>query len=82
MPIMTICDFALGFQFEPKARGWMHSVISLDDLMMQFFSLQRQRTDYDPEHVGESLAAGWELGELLLTFNANGDTSSDGGEGP
>ncbi|XP_044488047.1 DDB1- and CUL4-associated factor 8-like [Mangifera indica] len=69
-------------QFEPKARGWMHSVISLDDLMMQLFSLQRQRTDYDPEHVGESLAADRELRELLLTFNANGDTSSDAGEGP
>ncbi|KAJ0011280.1 hypothetical protein Pint_34218 [Pistacia integerrima] len=67
-------------QFKPKARGWMHHVSSPEDLMMQLFSLQRRRTDPDPERVGENSAAGQELLELMLTFSANSGGSSDDGE--
>ncbi|XP_031268614.1 DDB1- and CUL4-associated factor 8 isoform X2 [Pistacia vera] len=67
-------------QFKPKARGWMHHVSSPEDLMMQLFSLQRRRTDPDPERVGENSAAGQELLELILTFSANSGGSSDDGE--
>lgn len=46
--------------------------------MLQLFSLQRQRTS--SEGSGENSAAGRELLDLILTFNANSDGSSDGGE--
>ncbi|KAJ4715934.1 DDB1- and CUL4-associated factor 8-like [Melia azedarach] len=61
-----------------KARGWMHHVFSPEDLMLQLFSLQRQRTEQ--ERNGEDSAAGRELLELILTFNTNSDRSSDDGD--
>lgn len=76
--IMMICDFAICVQFTPKARGWMHHVFSPEDLMLQLFSLQRQRTEQ--ERNGEDSAAGRELLELILTFNTNSDRSSDDGD--
>lgn len=75
-PIMMTSNFAICVQFKPKAAGWMHHLISPEDLMMQLFSLQRQRTT--PERNDENSAAGREILELMLTFNANSDGSSDG----
>ncbi|KAJ7978660.1 DDB1- and CUL4-associated factor 8-like [Quillaja saponaria] len=60
---------------KPKARGWMYRMSSPQDLMLQLFSLQRQRTS--PEHSGENSTADQELLELILTFNANSDGSDD-----
>ncbi|XP_059647429.1 uncharacterized protein LOC132293816 isoform X2 [Cornus florida] len=65
-------------KLRPKARGWMYRMASPQDLMLQLFSLQRRRTS--PEREGENSAAGRELLELILTFNANSDISSDEGE--
>ncbi|XP_015893276.1 uncharacterized protein LOC107427406 isoform X3 [Ziziphus jujuba] len=63
---------------KPKARGWMYHLSSPQDLMLQLFSLQRRRTS--PERGGEEdSAAGRELLELILTYNANSDGSSDDG---
>ncbi|KAF2302156.1 hypothetical protein GH714_033088 [Hevea brasiliensis] len=64
-------------KLKPKARGWMYQVASPEDLMLQLFSMQRQRTI--PEQNGESSAAGRELLELILTFNGNSD-SDDGAD--
>ncbi|EEF41096.1 DDB1- and CUL4-associated factor 8 isoform X2 [Ricinus communis] len=64
-------------RLKPKARGWMYRIASPQDLMLQLFSLQRWRTS--PERIEESSAAGRELLELMLTFNANSD-SDDGGD--
>ncbi|GLT75290.1 hypothetical protein SLA2020_470260 [Shorea laevis] len=67
-------------QFKPKARsrGWMFQLASPEDLMLQLFSLQRQRSNQ--EDNGENSAAGRELLDLIMAFNANSDTSSDEGE--
>ncbi|KAA8535962.1 hypothetical protein F0562_028440 [Nyssa sinensis] len=62
-------------KLRPKARGWMyHRMSSPQDLMLQLFSFQRQRTS--PDGDGENSAAGGELLDLILTFNANSDGSS------
>ncbi|XP_012077700.1 DDB1- and CUL4-associated factor 8 isoform X1 [Jatropha curcas] len=63
-------------QLKPKARSWMYRAASPQDLMLQLFSLQRRRTN--PEHDEESSAAGRELLELILTFNANSDSDNGG----
>ncbi|KAF5449031.1 hypothetical protein F2P56_029521 [Juglans regia] len=60
---------------KPKARGWMYRIASPDDLMLQLFSLQRQRTS--PGRSGETSDARRELLDLIMTFNANSDASSD-----
>ncbi|GLU02690.1 hypothetical protein SLE2022_199310 [Rubroshorea leprosula] len=67
-------------QFKPKARsrGWMFRLASPEDLMLQLFSLQRHRSNQ--EDNGENSAAGRELLDLILAFNANSDASSDEGE--
>lgn len=44
---------------------------------MQLFSLRRRRTS--PEHGGDNSAAGRELLEIILTYNATSDASSDDG---
>uniref|UniRef100_A0A2P2JMI5 DDB1-and CUL4-associated factor 8 isoform X1 n=2 Tax=Rhizophora mucronata TaxID=61149 RepID=A0A2P2JMI5_RHIMU len=62
---------------KPKARGWMCPVASPQDLMLQLFSLQRRRTS--PEHNEESSTFGHELLQLMYTFNATSDISSDDG---
>ncbi|KAJ7967117.1 DDB1- and CUL4-associated factor 8-like [Quillaja saponaria] len=62
---------------KPKARGWMYRISSPQDLMLQLYSLQRRGTS--PESDGENSAAGQELLELILTFNANSDGSDDDG---
>ncbi|KAK3006549.1 hypothetical protein RJ639_017704 [Escallonia herrerae] len=68
-------------KLKPKARGWMYHMASPEDLMWQLVSLRRPRTS--PEHGGESLSAGRELLEFLLTYGANSDGSSeDGGDRP
>ncbi|KAK2974306.1 hypothetical protein RJ640_026867 [Escallonia rubra] len=68
-------------KLKPKARAWMYHMASPEDLMWQLVSLQRPRTI--PEHGGESLSAGRELLEFLLTYGANSDGSSeDGGDRP
>ncbi|KAI9180564.1 hypothetical protein LWI28_006091 [Acer negundo] len=64
-------------QFKPKARGWMYQAFSPQDLMLQLFSLQRRRTN--PESNGENSAAGRELVDLIMTFDANSDESADEG---
>ncbi|KAF9676196.1 hypothetical protein SADUNF_Sadunf09G0113100 [Salix dunnii] len=64
-------------QRKPKARGWMHRLASPEDLMLQLFSLQRQRTS--PESVVQNSVMDTELLELILSFNANSDVSSDDG---
>ncbi|KAK8360425.1 hypothetical protein V6Z11_A04G165600 [Gossypium hirsutum] len=65
-------------QFKPKPRGWMYRLTTPQDLMLHLFS--RQRREASPERNGEnSSAASRELLELILTFNANSDASSDGG---
>lgn len=53
----------------------MYRIASPDDLMLQLFSLQRQRTN--PGRSGETSDARRELLDLILTFNANSDASSD-----
>ncbi|PON45041.1 WD repeat containing protein [Parasponia andersonii] len=63
---------------KPKAKSWMYHVSTPQDLMLQLFSMQRRRTS--SEGSGENSAAGRELLDLILTFNANSDGSSDGGE--
>ncbi|XP_054786503.1 uncharacterized protein LOC129292861 isoform X3 [Prosopis cineraria] len=60
---------------KPKARGWMYRIGSPHDLMLQLLSLPRQRTS--TERDGENSAAGQQLLELILTFNANSDGSDD-----
>ncbi|XVF45586.1 hypothetical protein PTKIN_Ptkin02bG0218000 [Pterospermum kingtungense] len=63
-------------QFKPKPRGWMYRVTTPQDLMLHLFSLQRRGSS--PEQNAEnSSVAGRELLELMLTFNANSDASSD-----
>ncbi|KAF8405472.1 hypothetical protein HHK36_010378 [Tetracentron sinense] len=62
-------------QLKHKGRGWMYRASSSQDLMLQLFSLQRQRTG--PERYGEDMAASRELLDLMLAFNTNGDVSSD-----
>ena len=59
----------------------MYRVTTPQDLMLHLFSLQRQGSS--PEQNGEnSSVASRELRELMLTFNANSDASSDdGGDG-
>ncbi|KAH8498063.1 hypothetical protein H0E87_017111 [Populus deltoides] len=64
-------------QVKPKARGWMYRLASPEDLMLQLFSLQRQRTS--PESVVQNSVMDSELLELILSFNANSDVSSDDG---
>ena len=66
-----------GFQLRPNARGWLHYMVSPQDLMLQLFSLQRQGTS--PDRNGENSSAGRDLLELILTFDANNDGSSDEG---
>ncbi|KAJ4851545.1 hypothetical protein Tsubulata_019460 [Turnera subulata] len=48
---------------------------SPNDLMLQLFSLQRRRTS--PDRAEGSSAAGQELVELIMSFNANSDVSTD-----
>lgn len=56
----------------------MYRLTTPQDLMLHLFS--RQRREASPERNGEnSSAASRELLELILTFNANSDASSDGG---
>ncbi|XP_055815493.1 uncharacterized protein LOC129885290 isoform X2 [Solanum dulcamara] len=62
----------------PKARGWMHHMASPEDLMLQLLSQQRQRTNL--ESIEENSEVERELLQLILTFNANSDDSSDDGE--
>ncbi|CAN4107319.1 unnamed protein product [Withania somnifera] len=62
----------------PKARGWMHPMASPQDLMLQLLSQQGQRTNL--ESIEENSEVGRELMQLVLTFNANSDNSSDDGE--
>ncbi|KAF2322674.1 hypothetical protein GH714_028269 [Hevea brasiliensis] len=66
-------------QLKPKARSrsLMYPVASPLDLMLQLFSLRRRRNS--PERNEESSAAGRDLLEFILTFNANSD-SDDGGD--
>ncbi|XWS55128.1 hypothetical protein CRYUN_Cryun10bG0148300 [Craigia yunnanensis] len=65
-------------QFKPKPRGWMYRVTTPQDLMFHLFSLQRRGSS--PERNGEnSSVASRELLELIWTFNANSDASSDDG---
>ncbi|XP_011088653.1 DDB1- and CUL4-associated factor 8 isoform X2 [Sesamum indicum] len=60
----------------PRPRGWMHRMVSPEDLMLQLFS-QRRRTS--PESSGERSDVGRDLLQLLLTFDTNSDGSSDDG---
>ncbi|CAK9153937.1 unnamed protein product [Ilex paraguariensis] len=64
-------------KLRPKAKGWLHHLVSPQDLMLQLFSLQRQGTS--PDQNGENSSAGQDLLELILTFDANSDGSSDEG---
>ncbi|KAG8368045.1 hypothetical protein BUALT_Bualt15G0004600 [Buddleja alternifolia] len=63
----------------PRSRGWMHRMVSPEDLMLQLFPLQRQMTS--PERSeGEHSDVGRDLLQLLLTFDTNSDDgSSDDG---
>ncbi|CAL9022858.1 unnamed protein product [Prunus brigantina] len=64
---------------KPRARGWMYRLSSPEDLMLQLFSLQRQRVS--PERDGENSNDGQELLELIMAFQRNSDDSSeDGGD--
>lgn len=68
-------------QCKPMAMGWMHHISTPEDMMFQLFSLQRRRTNR--EHEDDSSAAGHELLQLMLSFNANSnyeDSSEDGGD--
>lgn len=62
-------------QQKPKARGWMYQIASPEDLMLQLFSLPRRRIR--TRSNGENSAADRELLELILTFDANSDSSND-----
>lgn len=64
---------------KPKARGWLYPLSSPEELLLQLFSLQRQRAS--PDRGGENSDGGGEPLELMLTFNANSDDSSDNGGG-
>ncbi|OMO53473.1 hypothetical protein COLO4_36723 [Corchorus olitorius] len=60
-------------QFKPNSSVWMNPVTRPQDLMLQ-------RRGSSPERNGEnSSAASRELLELIWTFNANSDASSDDG---
>lgn len=56
----------------------MHHMASPEDLMLQLLSQQRQRTNLGS--IEENSEVGRELLQLILTFNANSDNSSDDGE--
>lgn len=76
--MMMILTYPFCVQQKPKARYWMDSMFSPQDLMLHLLQLQRQRTSStSPERNGENSADGRELLELFLTFNANSDSSSD-----
>ncbi|CAA2955316.1 DDB1- and CUL4-associated factor 8 isoform X2 [Olea europaea subsp. europaea] len=62
----------------PKPRGWMHRMISPEDLMLQLVSLQSRRTRQ--ERSGESSDVRRSLLQMLLTFDANSDGSSADGD--
>lgn len=65
-------------QKRPKPRGWMHRMISPEDLMLQLVSLQSRRTRQ--ERSGESSDVRRSLLQMLLTFDANSDGSSADGD--
>lgn len=52
----------------PEARGWMYRMDSPQDLMLNL------------ENIEDNPEVGTELLQLFLTYNANGDNSSDDGE--
>ncbi|XP_057769193.1 uncharacterized protein LOC130989250 isoform X4 [Salvia miltiorrhiza] len=56
----------------PGSRGWMHRMVSPEDLMLQLLSLPRQRTASESrgDHSGDLL-------QLLLTFDANSDDDAE-----
>lgn len=56
----------------------MHHMASPQDLMLQLLSQQGQSTNL--ESIEENSEVGRELMQLILTFSANSDNSSDDGE--
>ena len=66
-----------------KTRGWRYRISSPHDLLLQLFSLQRGRAEStDSENTGDdsaNSAAGRDLMEVIVTFNANNAGSSDDG---
>ncbi|KAF5745779.1 DDB1- and CUL4-associated factor 8 isoform X1 [Tripterygium wilfordii] len=64
-------------QLRPKPRSWMYRMASPQDLMVQLFSMESRRIS--PDLREENSSTGHELLELMLTFNANNDVSSDEG---
>ncbi|XP_010646524.1 uncharacterized protein LOC100251996 isoform X2 [Vitis vinifera] len=69
---------------KPKAMDRMYRLASPQDLMIQLFSLQRQLRTTREEHgaasLAENLVGDQELFDLIMTFNANSDVSSDDGD--
>ncbi|KAJ8767004.1 hypothetical protein K2173_012513 [Erythroxylum novogranatense] len=74
---MERATLPINIEQKPKPRGWMYHVASPQELMLQLFSLQRRRMS--PERSEDSSATGRELLELIFSFNANSDVSSDDG---
>ncbi|XAR72673.1 hypothetical protein NMG60_11019392 [Bertholletia excelsa] len=62
-------------KLRPKKRSWMCHMASAEDLLLQLFSLQRRMDS--PGQDGENSTARRDLVELIMTFNANSDVSSD-----
>lgn len=71
--------YALCFQQRPRPGGWLHRMVSPEDLMLQLFSLQRRGTS--SVSSGDHSDAGRDLLQLFLTFDANSDASSDDNDG-
>ncbi|RVW38499.1 DDB1- and CUL4-associated factor 8 [Vitis vinifera] len=73
-----------GIDDKPKAMDRMYRLASPQDLMIQLFSLQRQLRTTREEHgaasLAENLVGDQELFDLIMTFNANSDVSSDDGD--
>lgn len=53
----------------------MYRISSPQDFIYQLISLRRRRTS--PDRIGENSVGNRELLELVLTFDANSDASSD-----
>lgn len=64
--------------------GRTYLLASPQDLMMQLFSLQRQlrttREEHGAANLADNLIGDQELLDLIMTFNANSDGSSDDGD--
>ncbi|GAB2291907.1 hypothetical protein Dimus_026157 [Dionaea muscipula] len=65
-------------ELKPRRRSWMYRLSSPQDMLLQLLSMQNQGSS--PDRDGESSISSREFLELILTFNRQGDGSSDDGD--